>query len=248
MSRIRFLPAFALVLPLLLCGGTVVAKAQPPDGPPFDDGGPLFGDGPRGPRPGERPGGPGGGGPGGHGPRGGKGGLDGAWHGIARLQSDKKSLSKSQAAKLVALVKPWTSKAAMSDAEAQKLAASIGAVLTSAQKSQMGPPGRGGPPNGGRGGPPPDRGEGPPPPPPDGEGWGPPPPDGEGGPPPRQGGGGPSGGRGGRPLFPATFNPFYAPTGRSDWKSLPASTQQFLARRYRENRAVLESLSRYAKS
>ncbi|BCM90281.1 hypothetical protein IAD21_02132 [Abditibacteriota bacterium] len=259
MYRPRPLLVLALFIPLLSCGGVLAARAQPP-GDPFD-GGPLFDDGPGGQRP---PGGfDGRGGPGGR--RGGKGRLEGTLRGIQRLQTDDKSLSKAQAVKLVALIKPWSSRSAMSDTEAQKLVLSMEAVLTTAQKSKVGPPGRGGPPRDGRGGPPGGGGDfgpppgdgrggdgGPPGPPPDGDfgGGGRP---GQGGPPGGPGGqGGPGpggpGGRGGRQPFPATFNPFYAPTGRSDWKKLPASTQQFLARRYRENRAALESLSRFAKS
>ncbi len=258
MKQTRPLLTLALILPLL-GGGTLIAKAQPRGGGPDD--GPLFDDGPGGHRP---PGGPGGrdgrGAPGGrHG--GAKGHLEGTWRGIKHLQSDEKSLSKAQAAKLVSLVKPWTSNAAMSDADAQQLAQSLEAVLTTAQKSKLGPPGRGRggpgpdggpPPGGGDFGPPPPRdgGDDRPPPPRDGD-FGPPDgggPPGEGGP---EGGGPPpdgSGGRGRRPPMPQSFNPFYAPTGRSDWKKLPASTQKFLARHYNENRAVLESLSRFAKS
>ncbi len=41
-----------------------------------------------------------------------------------------------------------------------------------------------------------------------------------------------------------TSNPFYAPTGTSGWKTLPAAFQKNAARRYQQNRATLEELSR----
>ena len=238
MKRFRPILALGSLLPLLGLSASVSFAQPPPDD--FGGGGPMFDEGPEG----HRPPPPGRGGPrGGGGP---KGMLDGLWHGVERMQNgpDALALSKAQASRIVALVKPWTMRASMSDADAQKLAEGVEAVLTSEQKSRVGPPGRGGPRRGGRGGfgpPPPRDGDddfGPPPPPPDGE-FGP----------PLGRGGGPNGQRrGGRSPFPATYNPFYAPTGREDWKQLPNSTQQLMARRYREIRAVLENLSRFSKS
>ena len=237
MKRFRPILMLCALLPLFGGVGASVSHAQPPPDD-FDGGGPLFDDGPEGHRPPPHGrGGPRGGGPKGH--------LDGLWHSVERMQSGSNPLSKVQAQKIVALVKPWTNRASMSELDAQKLVGSIEAVLTSAQKSHVGPPGRGGPPRGGRGGD--DFG---PPPPRDGEDdFGPPPPrpDGESGPPPGRSGG-PSGRRRGGDMFPASYNPFGAPTGRGDWKKLPTSTQQVMARRYREIRATLESLSRFSKS
>ena len=43
------------------------------------------------------------------------------------------------------------------------------------------------------------------------------------------------------------LNPFYPPTGYADWKNLPSPVQQDVARRYREGRATLESLSRQSR-
>ncbi len=244
MKPFRPILALAVLLPLFTGPGATSSKAQPRHGDPMFDDGPLFDDGEgRGHRP-PRGGGPGGrgeregrGGPGGRGgPRGGgaKGRLNGVWHGIEQLQSGQNALSKAQSQEIVALVKPWSSRPTMSDADAQDLALRVEAVLTDDQKSGFGPPGRG--PRGGGGrrggefGPPRDE-------------HGPPPPDGRDG--PREGRNG--GGRGAMAAL-SSFNPFYAPTGRSDWKTLSSQMQQFLARRYRENRAVLENLSRFSKS
>lgn len=44
----------------------------------------------------------------------------------------------------------------------------------------------------------------------------------------------------------ATMNPFYAPTGYSTFKSLPARMQTNLMHRYQETRATLVVLSRKA--
>ena len=261
----RFHPILTLISLLPPLGlSASVSFAQPP--PPPDDfggGGPLFDDGQGDHRPLRGRGGPRDrGGPKGH--------LDGLWHDVEHLQNGQGALSKTQSQKIVALVKPWTGRASMSELDAQRLVGSIEAVLTSAQKSRVGPPGRGGPPRdggGGRGGFGPPHGGGgrggrggfgPPPPRDDGGDFGPPPPrdgnDDFGPPPPPDGvgpgrGSGPNGQRGGgRNPFPASYNPFYAPTGRPDWKQLPTSTQQLMARRYREIRAVLENLSRFSKS
>lgn len=221
MKRFRPLPLLTTATFLLLTAGMPAAQAQPPGDPMFD-GGPLFDEDFDGHRP------P----PGGHGP-GAKGHLDGFLHGVQRLKGSSSDVSKAQAQKMVTLIQPWSKRATMSDADAHKLVTSLEAVLTSAQKSKFGPPGRGGPPrgrDGGRFGPPP------------GEEGGPPP-ERDFGPPPGQGRG--MGAE--RMALPVSFNPFYSPTGRSDWKKLPSSTQQLLARRYRENRAVLERLSRRIK-
>ena len=219
-----FRPLVGGALLLLL---TVPALSQPP-GPPRDgrglrDGGPGFG-GPGGPRRGPRA----------------KGELMRVWHDIAELEGSKNALSKTQSAKVVALVLPVTKKATLSDADAKTLAGKVEAVLTSAQKTafEKDRP-RSDRPRGARGERPPgDR------PPGDGGGRGP-------------GGRGPGGPEGPRPSredfekvrpFMDALNPFYAPTGYASFKSLPADFQQDVIKRYKERRALLETLSRRAKA
>lgn len=46
----------------------------------------------------------------------------------------------------------------------------------------------------------------------------------------------------------ANQNPFYAPTGLKEWKTLPQPVQQRLVDRYKDNRATLEALSRKSRS
>jgi hypothetical protein len=48
--------------------------------------------------------------------------------------------------------------------------------------------------------------------------------------------------------FMENLNPFYAPTGYSQWNSLPQRMQQRLAERYKDDRATLEALSRKSRS
>ncbi len=152
-----------------------------------------------------------------HGP---KGRLDHAWHEAERLERGPNELSKAQARQLVSLVKPWAVRPTMSDMQAGQLAQKVEAVTGVSPNRR----------------PPREEGhEGPP----RGDEWGGRPPRDGDGPPPRH-----------RPHThtppPADYNPFYAPTGRADWKTLPSGMQQFLARRYRENRLVLEKLSHRA--
>ncbi len=183
--------------------------------------------------------------------------LGGLWRNLGELQKSKAALSKDQSRKVVALVRPWSSRPKMTDAEAQSLHTKISAVLTASQKQEMkkmamarrnamrggadGPrrSGPGGP--GGWGGPSGPRGGG-------SGGWGG----------PRGGGpGGPGGLRGGREGWDPqrmqqmrekmqglmkTMNPFYPPTNYQEVKELPLRMQQRFTRRYDATRAVLTSL------
>ena len=232
----RFPLALLVAAPLFLSASAMLVRAQPmpPDAPLPGEGGPLFDDGPG---PGRPPHGPGGHRRGPH-PHGSKGRLDGTWHEVERLERGPNELSKAQAAQLVALVKPWSGRPTMSDAQAQKLAVDIEAIVG------IGPNSR--PPRDENGPPPPPPGEDGPDGPPPRDHNGPPSGDGGDGPPPPPRDGGRGSGRGPHTPPPADTNPFYAPTGRADWKTLPTEMQHFLARRYRENRLVLERLSRRA--
>lgn len=251
-------------LKILLAGALLMAsaaqiQAQPRGGfdgpPPPRDGGPREGR-----------------------PRDEKRDLGRFWHDIGSLQTGKNALSKVQSAKIVALVLPWTKKPKMSQSDAKKLHSQLQAVLTSAQSArfpQGPPPPRGGnfdgppPPRGGNfdDPPPPRRGnfDGPPPP-RRGNFDGPPPPrDGnfDGPPTPRRGDGRGEDGRGGPPprmrnltdaqrtvvrAWHETAQPFYAPTGYASWKNLPSEFAQDQTRRYKENRAILEALSRKSRA
>jgi hypothetical protein len=180
--------------------------------------------------------------------------LSGLWRNLGELQKSKAALSKDQAKKVVALVRPWSSRPKMTDAEAQSLQTKISAVLTTGQKDEMkkmatarrdstrgGPGGWGGRGSGGPGGPGGPRGGAP-------GGWGGP----RGGSP--DGSGGPRGGREG--IDPQrmqqmrekmqglmkTMNPFYPPTNYKEIKELPPRMQQRFTRRYDATRAVLTSL------
>jgi hypothetical protein len=182
--------------------------------------------------------------------------LSGLWRNLGELQKSNAALSKDQARKVVALVRPWSSRPKMTDAEAQRLHTSISAVLTAGQKDEMkkmaaarrdsmrggpgGPRGRDGRGPGGPGGGGP-RGGGP-------GGWGGPRGGGPGGP------GGPRGGREGMDPqrmqqmrekmqgLMKTMNPFYPPTNYQEVKELPPRAQQRFTRRYDATRAVLTSL------
>lgn len=169
--------------------------------------------------------------------------LQRAWRGVGTL-SGAEALSTAQAKRMVALVLPWSKRPTLSQSDAQKLSAQITAVLSDAQKRRLSAPRGGmghGPERGGDfggggfgGG---DFGRGPRRDDVRGEGR-------------RAGFGGPARdafGSGSGRAFLTTFNPFYAPTGYAAWKQLPTEQQQLLSRRYRENRATLEALSRRAK-
>lgn len=178
------------------------------------------------------------------------------WRGIGELENSATPLSKSQSAQIVTLMRPWSSRPQMSEDEAQKLDGQLRAILTTAQKGTVDERRgnrRGGPEAGqgdgegkmrGRG----RRGDGP-------AAYG------------RNGGGPREGeprGRGGRgkgrgadfdPQKMATVraalanrNPFYAPTGLKEWKELPERMQQRMADRYKDNRGILEALSRKSKN
>ncbi len=248
---------------IALCTGTCLLTLAPLAW--SQGGGPMDG-GPRG------MGSPGMGGPRGRRGMGEKGELTRLWRGIGRLGQEK-PLSKSQSKGVVALVLPWTKKPTMTQVQAKALRLKLEATLTSAQKAALadGPRGFGGP-GGDRPGPPPGgfggdgrgdggyrggrdfggrgdgRGNG------GGRGFGGGRGDGGG----RRGpGGGDGRGPGGMNLSEAqrqvtrswmeTSNPFYAPTGTAGWKTLPAAFQTDVARRYKENRATLETLSRQSK-
>lgn len=212
---------------------------------------------PRGPR-------PGGFGPGGFGPEHGDPGgfgprpqmeLNRVWHDLADLEGGNLALSKAQSAKVVALVVPVSKQSALGDAEAQRLADNIEAVLTPAQRAAIdkdhprGPHG-----DGPHGGPHPGDGNGGRRARPDG----PSPRDGEG----RGARRGPDGNgpRGDGPPrmnredfekvrpFMDALNPFYPPTGYAGFKGLAAEFATDTARRYGERRALLESLSKRAKA
>ncbi|MBW3635746.1 MAG: hypothetical protein KY445_04670 [Armatimonadetes bacterium] len=215
-------------------------------------------DGPRGP--GRR-------GPGGDGPRGmwrrdnAHFRLGGLWRGIGALENSEAPLSKAQATQIVALTRPWGNRAQMSEADAQKLDGQLRALLTQSQKTALenrrfaGRPERGrrdrdfegrrferGP----RGDAPPDGGRR----------------DGgrrDGGPPERRRRDGGRRGEGRSAGFDpqkmeamraqlANLNPFYAPTGLKEWKTLPQPVQQRLVDRYKDSRGILEALSRKSKN
>lgn len=232
-----------LAVLLLSSASSVLAQGRDFDGPP--PGGPAFGG---------RPGG-GLGGPGRMRGMGGKRNVSRLWRGIGRLEKSSTPLSKAQAKRVVAVVLPLSKRSQMSNAEADKVEAQLIAILTPAQKNTLqkgrgrrgGGDRPGGP--GGRDG----RGPGGP----EGRGDGP-----DGG---RRGGrgGGNVGGVGGpgRPgggmsgprmqqmrAFMENFNPFYAPTGYSQWKQLPERMQERMTDRYKDDRAILEALSKKSRS
>jgi hypothetical protein len=168
--------------------------------------------------------------------------LNRLWRGIGQLEKGKGALNKAQARKVVALVRPWSNKPTMSDNEATNLTVQLSNVLTVAQKNQlksmaeqrrsrMGDGNRrpGGPranwPRGeGQGG---DRRNG----------------EGRGG--PRGGGFDPQRMRQMMGFF-RTMNPFYAPTGYKEYKSMPERMQKGMLRRYQTSRAILVGLSKKA--
>ncbi|HEX8464259.1 MAG TPA: hypothetical protein VF627_06525 [Abditibacterium sp.] len=164
--------------------------------------------------------------------------LQRLWHDLDHLQEAGQPISKAQAGKIVALVRPWTTKPTLGETNAQKLHDQIEAVLTTAQREEVGGPPRFGPPGFG----------------PQGRGPGD---DGPGGGRRRRRPDFEPGGAGFGPpteaqrttgrAFIEALNPFYPPTGYSSWQKLPAPLQQDVARHYRENRATLEALSRQAK-
>lgn len=168
--------------------------------------------------------------------------LGGLWRGVGELESGATPLSKSQAAQVVALVRPWGNRAQMSENDARNLEAQLRAILTTAQKNALDSRksgGRGGPERGPRGR---KDGEG------RGLGRGP-----RGDGPPQNGprDGGPREGRGkgaAQRAQLANRNPFYAPTGLPTWNTLPQPLQQRLVDRYQAGRVVLEALSRKSRS
>ena len=154
--------------------------------------------------------------------------LQTLWNGVWRIEGSMAPLSASQAKRLVAAVRPWSSKNSMSEAQAKSLVSTLNGVLTPAQRNVVGDLNGDGPGGGGRG-------------------MGGPPPGGMGGPPPGGGrGDGPPGMDASAMKMMATMNPFYAPTGYSTFKSLPQRMQTQLLHRYQESRATLIALSRKA--
>jgi hypothetical protein len=170
--------------------------------------------------------------------------LSGLMRGIGELEKGKKAaLTKDQAKKVVAAVKPWQSKPKMSESEAKSLYMKLNAVLTTRQKNEldkMSAQNRrfgGGGDRGGSGG---------------GSRMG-------GGP----GGGGP-GGPGGSPPSAAqmqqmrqrmqklqgffkTYNPFYPPTKYKELSNMPDRMQQGQKRRYQEQQALIAQLAKKAR-
>ncbi len=264
----KILTALSCATWLLMPAFSAQAQKAPRDfdGPNRPDRGRF--DGPRGPgRRGDGFGSPGRRGPGGGGPMGMRGRddarfrLGGLWRGIGALENSETPLSKAQAAQIVALMRPWNNRAQMSEADAQKLDGQLRALLTQSQKTALenrrfaARPERGPRERGFEGrrferGP---RGDGP-----RGDG----PRDGgrrDGGPPERgRRDGGPRGEGRGAGFDPqkmetmraqlANLNPFYAPTGLKEWKTLPPPVQQRLVDRYKDSRGILEALSRKSRS
>lgn len=160
--------------------------------------------------------------------------LSGLWRNIGELEKSKTPLTKAQAKRVVALVRPWSSKPKMTDAQAKALYMSMNAVLTTSQKNEMDKMGamrrrtaRG------------DR---------------------EGGPGGQRGGPGGPGGPGGANFDPArmraqmqklqgfmkTMNPFYPPSKYSEIKGLPDRMKGGWNRRYKTSQAMLTALARKA--
>lgn len=164
--------------------------------------------------------------------------LDRFMRGLGRLERSAAPLSRAQAQRLVALIRPWQSRPTMTQAQAKSLAASLNSVLSTQQKSVLNAKRedrRGARPDGMRG------------------------PRGNGGSSPRDGSGRPPrpGERGFDPQkmraqrrqmrgFRETMNPFYPPSRYSQVKNLPARMQQGMARRYGQTQTLLNALSRRA--
>lgn len=155
--------------------------------------------------------------------------LGALWNGMWRIEGSMTPLSKAQAKRIVATVRPWSGKNSMTEAQAKSVISSLNGVLTPAQKSVVGDLDKDGP---RRDGPPPGRrGDGPPP-------------RGRRGDGPRDDG--PPRMDENATQMMATLNPFYAPTGYDTFKTLPPRMQTNLLHRYQEVRATLISLSRKA--
>ncbi len=150
--------------------------------------------------------------------------LDRTWRGIGRLQG---ALSRDQARRMVALVRPWNSRPTMSDVEAQALNSRLSSILTSAQKSQMAQM-RPGPRDG--------RGSG------GGQGQGRRP----GGPPPKFDWAKMEQMRSQMEGFLKVVNPFYPPGKSRSMQGMPDFMRQVMNRRYQESHATLEALARKA--
>jgi len=181
------------------------------------------------------PGGGGGFGGGGGGQRSMKGRLSGVIRGIGELEkSNKASLNKDQARKVLSFVRPWQGKPHMNDDEAKGLYMKINGVLNTKQKNELD---RAAAQNrrlmGGGGG------------------------FGGGG---RQGGG-PGGPGGGNPAdfqkfrqqmqqmqgFFKTYNPFYPPTSYKEFKQMPDRMKDRFTKGYQARVALLAKLAQVAR-
>lgn len=166
--------------------------------------------------------------------------LSQVWRGIRRLERSATPLSKDQARKVVALVRPWGNRPTMNEAQATALATRISAVLSARQKSElakarrMNRRERGGRPRGERG----DRAR-------------------------REGGDGMRrerrrGGSGGQQMgqmrasmqkmrgIAQTMNPFYPPSKYREIQSLPPRMREGLNRYYQSSHEILVALVRKA--
>lgn len=151
-------------------------------------------------------------------------------------KANKKPLTKDQAKKIVAAIKPWEKKPKMTDEDAKALRKTINDILTTAQKNELdkmaaqnrrmggGGPGGGGPGGGGFGG---------------------------------------AGGGGGQPNpqqqqqfrqtmqkmqeFFKTYNPFYPPNNYKELKELPERFREGFVRRYEARKEILTKLEKKAK-
>jgi len=165
--------------------------------------------------------------------------LNRLWRGIGRLESSSSALTKQQAQRIVALVRPWSSRPQMSDGQAQSLHNQISAVLTTSQKSALQKMAQDRRQNAGS-----KQGAGR-----EGANRG-----------PNAGGTGRRAGARGKRQgagvdrqrmqqmrgFLQNVNPFYAPTGYKEFKYMPERMQQGLVRRYQHARTILVTLSKKA--
>ena len=158
--------------------------------------------------------------------------LGGLMRNIGNLEKERKApLSKDQARKVVAAVRPWQSKPKMSEAEAKSLYMKLNAVLTTKQKNELDKMAAQNRRFGGGGG---RRGGG----------WG----------------GGAGGNRPNAAQmqqmrqrmqkmqgFFKTYNPFYPPTKYKEVSGLPDRMQQGFKRRYATQQALLSQLAKKAR-
>jgi len=153
-------------------------------------------------------------------------------------KANKKPLTKDQAKKVLAAVKPWEKKTKMTDDEAKTLYKQINGVLTTAQKNELDKMAAQNRRMGGGGG---------------GGGFG-------GG---AGGGAGAGGGGGGQPTpqqiqqfqemrkkmegFFKTYNPFYPPTSYKEFKDFPPQMQERMTKSYEARKELIARLEKKAK-